>query len=137
MRTWHLLASILNASVSARGRYRMGKHCMDYYIGRINPSVQGPNAAEAKPPAYPPRFQTRPPSREENITTILSVHRKQQQAALREPGGLPGANQKTPAIVNSHESHRGVQAHVINNLAGSPQVLINPSEKLPGFFLER
>ena len=40
VRTWHLLASILNASVSARGRYRMGKHCMDYYIGRINPSVQ-------------------------------------------------------------------------------------------------
>ncbi|KAJ1492941.1 hypothetical protein T484DRAFT_1769825, partial [Baffinella frigidus] len=71
VRTWHLLASILNASVSARGRYRMGKHCMDYYIGRINPSVQGPNAAEAKPPAFPPRFQTRPPSREENITTIL------------------------------------------------------------------
>lgn len=35
IRTWHLHSSILNASVPARGRNRMGKHCMEYWNARL------------------------------------------------------------------------------------------------------
>jgi hypothetical protein len=35
IRTWHLHSSILNASIAARGRLRMGKHCMEYWNARL------------------------------------------------------------------------------------------------------
>ena len=123
VRTWHFLASMLNASIAARGRNRMGKNCMDYYTGRLMPPQ--PGAPEPKPPAYPQRFQTRPPTREENIQCILKVHKAMQQQQARE--NAAAAPPKNQTLVNSqHESHRSAHNNVVQSLGCPPQMLVNP-----------
>ena len=65
IKTWHLHSSILNSSIAARGRNRMGKHLKEYWEGRLQPDTP------KQPPPYPERQQLSDPTRDANIAAII------------------------------------------------------------------
>jgi hypothetical protein len=107
IRTWHLHASILNASIAARGRFRMGKHCMEYYNARLGP-VQDPVQQQQMQQKQlgPPRVQTQPPTREDNMNALApSTSRRLRPRA---PGKRPRSRART---VLTHRPSRAPPRH--------------------------
>eukprot|EP00960_Hanusia_phi_P072415 767779-Hanusia_phi.AAC.8 len=137
IRTWHLHASILNSSIPARGRLRMGKHCMDYWHARLSTAQQGQGNPEGqqKQPLYPPRSQTSEPTRDSNIASIIRAmlsNTKTSQSGPSLPGGgtLPMKQRDSLQVMPAHESHRAIAAHAAQSIGLNMATLSSNSSEL-------
>lgn len=126
IKTWHLHASILNSSIAARGRNRMGKHLKEYWEGRLQPDTP------KNPPPYPERAQLSDPTRDSNIAAIIRA--KHAVPVTPMPGHSHksgGGGQKQRESVNVapvHESHRASQAATLQQLSVPNLATLNPTE---------
>jgi len=123
IRTWHLHASILNASIAARGRFRMGKHCMEYYNARLGP-VQDPvqQQQQQQKQLGPPRVQTQPPTREDNMNAIVRSAR-----SIHKPPPPPKSAREATQIQSSHSSHSSALTSAASALGVAPGAMLSPT----------
>mmetsp|Transcript_38077 Transcript_38077/g.119954 ORF Transcript_38077/g.119954 Transcript_38077/m.119954 type:complete len:572 (-) Transcript_38077:44-1759(-) len=136
IRTWHLHASILNSSIPARGRLRMGKHCMDYWHARLSTAQQGQGNPDGqqKQPLYPPRSQSSEPTRDSNIASIIRAmlsNTKSTQSGPTLPGGgtLPMKQRDSLQVLPAHDSHRMIANQAAQSVGlNLATVSSNPSE---------
>ena len=125
IKTWHLHSSILNSSIAARGRNRMGKHLKEYWEGRLQPDTQKHQAQ------FPERQQVSEPTRDANIAAIIRA--KQMVPAHPQPGHShkAGGGQKsrdTVPTVATHESHRTTMQQALQALGVTSPAQLTPSE---------
>lgn len=124
IKTWHLHASILNSSIAARGRNRMGKHLKEYWEGRLQPDTQNKT-----PAPYGERAQVSDPTRDANILAIIRA--KQTIPVQPMPGQKSGGGQKqreTVATVQVHESHRTLMNQTLQQLGVQATSQLTPTE---------
>lgn len=122
IRTWHLHASILNASIAARGRFRMGKHCMEYYNARLGPQDQLQQQQQQQKQLGPLRTQTAPPTRDDNIAAIVRNAR-----ALHKPPPPPKSAREASQIQSSHNSHSSALTSAAAALGVAPGAMLSPT----------